>query len=257
MNAAKFIYLGIAISVVTLAGADVKAEVVEYTLENVILDDNNAQMFGTFSWTYVVGDFENGIGQFSYLDIPYTSHDHTDLDATIDVGSSIEITLEGSVHDDGVDITLFLVQPLTPTSGSAVDLSRSQYEIGGNGFHTGIFLSGSVEPTAVTAVGDGSTSPETIVDAPTWSLAIYPNPFNPVTTLSYDLPRSSSVSLRIFDVGGRVVKTLVAEEYHAAGRFEVRWNGHDDGGRMVPSGTYFARMQAGNEAVTRKVMLLK
>ncbi len=257
MNAAKFIYLGIAISVVSLAGADAKADVVEYTLVNVILDDNNAQMSGTFSWTYEVGDFENGIGQFSYLDIPYTSHDHTDLNAVIDVGSSVEITLEGSVHDDGVDITLFLEQPLTPTTGSLIDLSRSQFEIGGNGFHDGLFLSGSIEPTGVTAVGSGSTSPETIVAAPTCSLAIYPNPFNPVTTMSFDLPRSSSVRLGIFDVVGRLVRTLVAEEYHAAGRFEVSWNGHDDGGRMVTSGTYFVRMQAGSEAVTRKVMLLK
>ena len=257
MNAAKLIYLGVAVSSVILAGVSAKAEVVEYSLENVILDDNNAQMSGTFSWTYDIGDFENGIGQFSYLDIPYTSHDHTDLDAVIDVGSSVEITLEGSVHDDGVDITLFLVQPLTATSGSAIDLSRSRFEIGGNGFHDGMFLSGSIEPTAVTAVGNGSTSTETIVVSAPGSLAIYPNPFNPVTTMSYDLPRSSSVRLEIFDVFGHMVRTLVADQYHAAGRFEVSWHGHDDGGQMVASGTYFVRMQVGSEAVTRKLMLLK
>ena len=125
---------------------------VNYTLDNVILDDNNAQMTGIFSWTYDIGDFENGVGQFNSLDIPFTSHDHTELNATIAVLESIEITLPGSTHDDGVDITLVLLQPLTPTTSSMINLvatdtlNESKYEIGGNGFHTGLFLSGSIAP---------------------------------------------------------------------------------------------------------------
>jgi hypothetical protein len=91
--------------------------------------------------------FRLSAGQFSFLDIPYTPHDHTDLDAVFDIGNSIEITLAGSVHDDGVDITLFLLQPLTPTTSSSIDLVRSKYSIGGNGFHDGLFLSGSISPT--------------------------------------------------------------------------------------------------------------
>ena len=70
---------------------------------------------------------------------------------------SIEITLEGSVHDDGVDITLFLSQPLTPTTSSLIDLAEteSKYEIGGNGFHDGFFLSGSISPViSVPVLGD-------------------------------------------------------------------------------------------------------
>ena len=101
-------------------------------------------MHGTFTWTFNSGDFENGVGQFIFLDIPHTSHDHTDLNATIDVSQSIEITLAGSTHDDGVDITLFLSQPLTPTTSSFIDLIRSKFEIGGNGFHTGVFLGGRI-----------------------------------------------------------------------------------------------------------------
>jgi hypothetical protein len=139
-------------ALVMLAASNAHAAVAHYTLNDVILDDNNAQMTGTFSWTFDVGDFENGVGQFTFLDIPYTSHDHTDLDAVFDIGSSIEITLAGSVHDDGVDITLFLLQPLTPTTTSSIDLVRSKYEIGGNGFHDGLFLSGSISPTTLTPV---------------------------------------------------------------------------------------------------------
>ncbi len=101
-------------------------------------------MTGTFSWTYDAGDFENGIGQFNSLDIPHTSHDHTDLKISIDIGKTIEITLIGNFHDDGVDISLVLSQPLTPTSSSSLDLTESKYDIGGNGFFAGVFLSGRI-----------------------------------------------------------------------------------------------------------------
>ncbi len=145
MNTAKNIYCWIFLSFIIMAASDAHAETVIYDLDNVILDENQRQMSGTFSWTFDIGDFENGVGEFTFLYIPFTSHDHTDLEAVVDVGSSIEITLDGSVHDDGVDITLVLMQPLTPTTSSLIDLVESKYEIGGNGFHDGLFVSGSIE----------------------------------------------------------------------------------------------------------------
>lgn len=131
----------------SVASPNVNADTVFYTLDTVTLADNT-KMSGTFSWTYDVGDFENGVGQFTFLEIPWTSHDHTDLDAVFDIGSSIEITLAGSVHDDGVDIALVLAQPLTPTTSSSLVLGpgQSKYEIGGNGFHDGLFQSGRISP---------------------------------------------------------------------------------------------------------------
>jgi hypothetical protein len=110
--------------------------------------DTGALLSGVFSWTYDVGDFENGFGEFLGLDVPYTTHDETNLVWTIDVTSSIEITLPGGVHDDGVDITLVLAAPLTPTSSVPLVLGNgeSKYEIGGNGFHTGLFSGGRVSP---------------------------------------------------------------------------------------------------------------
>jgi hypothetical protein len=146
MNTKKNIYFWMVFSFIIMAASNAHAVTVIYTLDNVILADNT-QMTGTFSWTFDSGDFENGVGQFSSLVIPWTSHNQDDLDAVFDIGNSIEITLEGSVHDDGVDITLFLVQPLTPTTSSSIDLVRSKYEIGGNGFHDGLFLSGNISPT--------------------------------------------------------------------------------------------------------------
>lgn len=130
---------------IPIAAFDALATTVNYTLINVFLDDNT-QMKGAFSWTFDTGEFENGVGQFTYLDIPHTVHNHNDLNATIDVGQSIEITLPGSTHDDGIDITLVLSQPLTPTVSSSINLIESKYEIGGNGFHDGLFQSGEISP---------------------------------------------------------------------------------------------------------------
>ena len=208
MKAARLIWFWTIFSLVIFAAPNAYPDVATYTLEDVILDDGNVPMSGTFSWNYTPGDFENGVGQFSYLDIPYTAHDHTDLNATFDIGSSIEITLEGSVHDDGVDITLFLLQPLTPTTLSHVDLVRSKYEIGGNGFHDGLFVSGVVASSEVTDV----TSQEDL-SSRCMILTNYPNPFRGTTAIRFALPVSAEASVQVFDVTGRLVTTL------AGGRF--------------------------------------
>ena len=147
MSTAKNMCFRMISSFIFMAVFNAHADTVNYMLDNVILDDQT-QMTGTFSWTYDAGDFENGVGEFTLLEIPHTSHDHTDLNASIDIGKSIEITLAGSTHDDGVDITLVLSQALTPTTSALLDRTLSRYEIGGNGFHTGLFLSGNITPHA-------------------------------------------------------------------------------------------------------------
>lgn len=140
-----------------LVSCRAQAEVVFYNLDHVFLDDGT-QMTGIFSWTYSPGDFENGTGGFVSLSIPWTAHDQNDLNITFDIGSSIEFALEGNFHDDGVDVQLFLLESLTPTNGAALDLTRSKYDIGGNGFHVGGFSAGSVLPIKPVLSLDASTS---------------------------------------------------------------------------------------------------
>lgn len=130
-----------------------QAESVEYLLDHVILQ-TGSQLLGRFTWVYDPGDFENGSGDFTWLDVPYSSHDETDLDWTIEVNGSIEITLPANLHDDGVDITLKFQYPLTPTTSAPINPALSKYEIGGNGFHSGGFLSGTIVPLFDTD-GDG------------------------------------------------------------------------------------------------------
>ncbi len=83
-----------------------------------------------------------------------------------------------------------------------------------------------------------------------------PNPFNPLTTVRFNLATAGSASLVVFDVQGRRIRTLVQGDL-AAGAHSVRWNGLDDHGRRVTSGTYFAKLVAGPDARVIKMTLLK
>ena len=83
-----------------------------------------------------------------------------------------------------------------------------------------------------------------------------PNPFNPSTTIRFDLPRPGKVHLDVYDISGRCVATLVSDELEA-GRHEVTWSGIGRDGREVSSGLYFSRLRADGETRTRKMMLLK
>ncbi len=86
----------------------------------------------------------------------------------------------------------------------------------------------------------------------------FPNPFNPDTTIKYDLAESADVTLQIYNVLGQVVRTLVASEAQNAGRYQIRWNGMDDRGVSVSSGIYFYQISAeGKFQNVRKLMLLK
>jgi hypothetical protein len=79
----------------------------------------------------------------------------------------------------------------------------------------------------------------------------YPNPFNPVTTIKYELPKSSVVSLAVFDILGREVSVLVNER-RDAGVYEVRFDGSN-----LASGMYFYRLQAGDYVATKRFLLVK
>lgn len=83
-----------------------------------------------------------------------------------------------------------------------------------------------------------------------------PNPFNPITRIHFELPASGQVQLKIYDIGGRKVRTLVHENKEA-GYHNVTWDGTDDLGRPVSSGIYFYRIEAGERfhAVKRMVFI--
>lgn len=79
----------------------------------------------------------------------------------------------------------------------------------------------------------------------------YPNPFNPVTTITFDIPYPTSIVLRLFDILGREVTTLVNEE-KPAGTYAERWDASG-----VSSGVYFYTLRAGSFVQTRKLMVVR
>jgi hypothetical protein len=84
----------------------------------------------------------------------------------------------------------------------------------------------------------------------------HPNPFNPETRINYALSKAGKVVLRIFNLQGQEVRTLV-NEFKPAGAFEVLWDGKDNAGRPMSSGTYLYQIEAQGLAQTRKMLLLQ
>ena len=84
----------------------------------------------------------------------------------------------------------------------------------------------------------------------------YPNPFNPLTTIKYDLNRETMVELRIFNVKGESVKIL-AKENQYPGKYSYTWDGRNNADKEVPSGTYFLIISADNYSKTNKMILIK
>ena len=84
----------------------------------------------------------------------------------------------------------------------------------------------------------------------------YPNPFNPETTISYELKDATNVHLNVYNIKGQLVRSLVNQD-QASGRYRVTFNGRDDKGNQLSSGIYLYRFTAGKYSDTRKMMLME
>ena len=84
----------------------------------------------------------------------------------------------------------------------------------------------------------------------------YPNPFNPVTNISYDIPEVAQVTLEIFNIAGQKVRTL-AQGQHEPGRYRIQWDATNDFGKTLSSGMYIYRIQAGDFISVKKLILMK
>jgi hypothetical protein len=147
-----------------------------------------------------------------------------------------------------------------------------------NGWDSGnslaIIISGSGVRTAESYDGSASSAPklfvdfsyssskETVGEEPAavipeeYSLANYPNPFNPSTNIAFTIPRSSMVKITIYDMLGREIAKVV-DNYYEAGSYSYRWNAAGAGGNDLPSGMYIARIESGSYVKMIKMLLLK
>lgn len=88
-------------------------------------------------------------------------------------------------------------------------------------------------------------------------LGNWPNPFNPQTTIAFDMTSERAVNLRIYDVAGRLVNSLLDDEMVTSGRNEIVWRGRDMDGKTAPAGVYFYRLEAGSYSETKRMVLVK
>jgi hypothetical protein len=133
------------------------------------------------------------------------------------------------------------------------------------GFRT--FYRCAVDPTFGCPLGEpltlgGIEALETEAKTPPYAASFrlrqnVPNPFKPATTISFEVPNGgANVSLRIYDVAGRLIRTLV-DGYEPSGIRAVSWNGKNDTGRSVPGGVYFYQLTAPSFSKTKKMLLLE
>lgn len=105
-----------------------------------------------------------------------------------------------------------------------------------------------------------TAAPTTVADLPlpnAFDLQTnYPNPFNASTFIRFTLPTSDQVSLRLFDINGRHLHTLL-ERVMPAGAHAIHWDGRDHQGKAVASGVYLYRLHTGKQKITRKMTLLR
>jgi hypothetical protein len=111
-------------------------------------------------------------------------------------------------------------------------------------------------PISITLTGDGSDPDQPIIPLSTCLLPNYPNPFNPQTSLVYQLCSPGSVELNIFNAKGQKVRSF-QKQHTAAGTYNVIFDGRDTLGRALSSGVYYCTMQAGASSYHHKMVLLK
>ena len=181
---------------------------------------------------------------------------------TIEVGDTVEWIWASGSHTvtSGTDLSDPEVGMLfdSPLNSANTSVSFTFTEVGSQDYfcrpHLNFGMTGNVTVTAVSAVTD--TPAQTAIRL----LPNAPNPFNPSTLITFDLPADrtgpTQVSLRIFDLTGRLVRVLMEETVNAD-RHTVRWDGRNDRGNGVSSGVYVYRLAAGGQMQSRTMTLVK
>ena len=209
----------------------------------VSLDDPDASRWG-FEFT-IIGDDGEEIGSLMSLD----NQTQTSSTATRTYAKQTSIGTQIGTTD-GVTWTVRWTAPAAGSGDATIYLA-------GNAANGNFSTSGDYIYTTSQTWAENSVSA-----APMPMLAgaelkpNFPNPFNPRTTIAYELASTKSVRVTIYSLSGRLVRTLV-DGTRDEGRHEVQWDGLDNHGLATPSGTYFYRLQAGGVDQTRSMVLVR
>lgn len=232
----------------------------------------NGSASGTGPFTFEVILTPAGEMTFQYLTMTGLLNSHTVgiQDATGTVGLSIAhdaayvhdnlaVTIRGALDWLSCDPVAGTVPP-----GGSLDVAVNFDATGlAAGLHEGslrIISNDPLTPEVTVAVTMlvSDLSPVDVTPLPRLTLLEQnvPNPFNPQTTINFSLPGEGRVELRIYDVRGALVRSLV-EGTLPAGRHSVIWQGLDDREKWMPSGVYYYRLRAGSEVLTRRMTMIR
>ena len=209
----------------------------------VSLEDPEASRWG-FEFT-VLGDNDEEIGSLTNL------NNLTQLSSTA-TRTYAKQTSAGTLNGttDGVDWT---VRWTAPAAGSG----DATIYVAGNAANGNFSTSGDYIYAISETWAENNLSPAPLpVLAGAELKNNYPNPFNPRTTIAFELAETKAVRLSIYSLSGRLVRTLV-DGTRGQGLNEVQWDGMDSHGMATPSGTYFYRLQAGGVDQTRSMVLVR
>lgn len=121
---------------------------------------------------------------------------------------------------------------------------------------TQVIVSGNVTRDFTLNAPTGTDDPTEVVPSQSVSLRNYPNPFNPVTTIAFNVPKASLVTAEVYNLKGQKVKTLV-QDFLPTGLQQLSWNGTNDMGNTVSSGIYFCKVKGDSFNSTHKMVMLK
>ena len=178
------------------------------------------------------------------------------------VGDSVHSTLDATADNP---ISLLSANPsiTTPMGSEYIGFTPNMTIKDGQTLTVRLYIWGKnggtvgIKNPVVTGTTSAVTSVEKTQIPKSFSVSQnYPNPFNPTTEITYALPHAANVSIKIYNMLGQEVKTLVSGE-RTAGTYTVQWNGDNDFGAKVSSGAYIYRVVAGNHIVTKKMIMMK
>ncbi|MFZ0390572.1 MAG: T9SS type A sorting domain-containing protein, partial [Calditrichia bacterium] len=176
-------------------------------------------------------------------------------------GNSIH-TFSSRFSDNGKGKALFLIYNIDGKQFAPEDAPLLQFEIlDADAANSTFELAEAVLATAdgkmMMVVKENTTARAELLPAKFILHNNYPNPFNPVTHISFQLPRDVKVDLEIFNILGQRVKTLLDNQYTPAGRHILQWDGRNNRGVQLSSGVYILRIQAADYVAHKKLILLK
>jgi hypothetical protein len=166
------------------------------------------------------------------------------------------------VPDEDFDYYSIVASASEDLSGAVLlgHTSGSEFDVTGSG---GLYLGVAATDFAgnqgefSTILYDGTDAPEGQLPTRYELEPNRPNPFNPSTEIRFALPEPALLNLKIYDLSGRLIRTLLDQESRNVGRHAELWDGRNDAGKSVSSGIYFARMEASTFVQMRKMTLLK